>query len=73
MKKLDEERKEFIDAVYEFLMNPNEKNKLHVIEEYWDEVQSALGYMERTTGITAHEAMEHYYKHLEKIKNRPRG
>ena len=72
LKKLYEERKEFIDAVYEFLMDPTEEHRLHVIEEYWDEVQSGLGYMERATGITADEVMEHYDKHLKKIKDRPR-
>lgn len=72
LKKLEEERKEFIDSVYEYLMNPTEEHKLHAIEEYWDEVQSALGYIERATGITADEVMEHYDKHLEKIKYRPR-
>ena len=70
--KLNEERDEFEKAIYEYLVNPTEENRNNVIEEYFDEVQSALGYMEKTTGITADEAMRRYYLHEEKIKKRPR-
>lgn len=70
--KVQEENKEFDEAVYECLYNPIEENKLHAIEEFWDKVQSSLSYLQLTLGIKADDVMEQYHLHLEKLKNRPR-
>lgn len=68
-KKVIEEHEELIDALDG--LYKTEDTKEHVIEEYWDVVQSYLGVLSKY-GITAKEVMEYYPKHLEKIKNRPR-
>ena len=67
--KAREEELEFFDALTDYV---NEKDtKEHVIEEYLDFMQSLLGTLQKE-GITAEEVMEHYPKHLEKMRNRPR-
>ena len=72
LRKIEEENKEFEDAVYECLCNNTKENRDHVIEEFWDKVQSSLSYMQITLGIKAVDAERQYYKHLIKIQNRPR-
>ena len=49
-----------------------EGNREHIIEEFFDMIQAELGLQYLRFGITAEEVMEHYPKHLEKLKNRPR-
>lgn len=70
-KKVIEEHEELIDALDDYYETQDIKEKEHVIEEYWDVVQSYLGVLSKYN-ITAKEVMEYYPKHLEKIKNRPR-
>ena len=72
VNKVDEESKEFENAVFECLVNRNYENEKHAIEEFWDCVQARLSYLQLTLGITADEVMEHYKFHLKKIKDRPR-
>lgn len=72
VSKVEEESKEFENAVFECLVNRNYENEKHAIEEFWDCVQVRLSYLQLTLGITANEVMEHYKFHLEKIQNRPR-
>lgn len=72
LRKVEEENKEFEDAVYECICNNTEENRNHVIEEFWDKVQSSLSYMQVTLGIKAVDAERSYPKHLQKIKKRPR-
>lgn len=71
VNKYDEETKEFNEAFYEYTVHENMENKDHLIEEYFDVLQSMLGLLDKL-GITAQEVMQEYPKHLEKIKNRPR-
>lgn len=71
IKKYDEETEEFHRAFYEYTMRETIENKNHLIEEYFDVLQSMLGLLDKL-GITAQEVMQGYPKHLEKIKNRPR-
>ena len=70
--KIDEEDREFENAIYESLVNRSYENDKHAIEEFWDTVQARLGLLQITLGITADEVAEHYKYHEEKIKNRPR-
>jgi hypothetical protein len=72
LSKMNEENREFEEAVFESLCNTSYENDKHAIEEFWDKVQSSLSYLTVTLGIKADEVMEHYQFHLEKIKNRPR-
>lgn len=72
LQKLQEERKEFENAVFEALCNRNPENDRHAIEELLDEFQTCLGYIYKTLGITAQEVMDHYYLHEAKLKSRPR-
>lgn len=72
LSKMNEENREFEEAVFEGLCNRSYETDKHVIEEFWDKVQSSLSYLTVTLGITAEEVMEHYPLHLEKIKDRPR-
>lgn len=67
--KAKEERKELHSALADYTCKVDTKE--HVIEEYWDLMQSYLGVLQKV-GISAEEVMEHYPKHLEKMKNRPR-
>lgn len=64
-------QKEFNEAFYEYTVHENMENKDHLIEEYFDVLQSMLGLLDKL-GITAQEVMQGYPKHLEKIKNRLR-
>lgn len=64
--KCAEEESEFYQAVI------GEKDEEHAIEEFWDVVQSKLGALQKSMGISAEQVMDRYSKHLEKIKNRPR-
>lgn len=64
--KCAEEESEFYQAVI------GEKDEEHAIEEFWDVVQSKLGALEKSMGISAEQVMDGYSKHLSKIKNRPR-
>ena len=67
--KAIEEQKELYGAVGGYICK--EDTKEHVIEEYWDSMQSLIGVLQKVE-ISAEEVMEHYPKHLEKLKNRPR-
>lgn len=71
VNKYDEEIKEFNEAFYEYTVHETIENKEHLIEEYFDVLQSMLGLLDKL-GITAQEVMQEYPKHLEKIKDRPR-
>lgn len=71
VNKYDEETKEFNEAFYEYTVHETIENKEHLIEEYFDVLQSMLGLLDKL-GITAQEVMQGYPKHLEKIKDRPR-
>lgn len=59
------------DEYYTDVEGDKTELRLHIIEEYFDVVQSYLGLLEKH-GISAEEAMKEYPKHLEKLKNRPR-
>lgn len=63
--KIAEEDEEFEESI--FYGTSSDK-----IEEFWDTVQSRLGLLQMD-GINSNEVMNGYYKHLEKIKNRPRN
>lgn len=63
--KVREEEKEFTAAI-------ELADQENAIEEFWDNVQSKLGLLEKIFGITADDVMKGYGKHLEKIKDRPR-
>ena len=63
--KVKEEEMEFMIAI-------ELAEKENAIEEFFDDIQSKLGLLEKLFGIKADEVMERYPKHLEKIKNRPR-
>ncbi|WP_238899341.1 hypothetical protein [Clostridium sp. YIM B02500] len=71
LDKIKEEEIEFREAFIEYLQKQTKENKLHVIEEFWDRVQSPLGLL-NMYGITAKEVQAYYPKHLEKLKDRPR-
>ncbi|NFN93637.1 hypothetical protein FDB28_05930 [Clostridium botulinum] len=79
MKKSDEEKKEFEDAVLLYTTKKSnnediqeiENERKHVIEEFWDTVQSNLGVLDKI-GINAQEVMQGYSKHLVKLEDRPR-
>jgi ribosome-interacting GTPase 1 len=63
--KVVEEEKEFIKAIIAL-------DKENAIEEFYDNIQAKIGLLEKIFKISANEISEQYYKHLEKIKNRPR-
>lgn len=65
IKKIDEEEQEQLFAI----VNGDKEN---IKEEFWDVVQSWLGFLKIRCGITAEELMDYYPKHLEKIRFRPR-
>ena len=69
VKKVIEEENEFFEALSDLEYKVG--NKDHVIEEFWDTVQSKLGLLEKH-GISAESVMAGYDKHLEKIEDRPR-
>lgn len=69
--KIDEEQDEFSQAFNEYIVNKTKDNKSHVIEEFWDVVQSIIGFLDMNE-INVNDLMKEYNKHLEKIKNRPR-
>ena len=69
VKKVIEEENEFFEALSDLEYKVG--NKDHVIEEFWDTVQSKLGLLEKH-GISAEDVTIRYDKHIEKIKNRPR-
>ncbi|NFS12632.1 hypothetical protein FDE77_15525 [Clostridium botulinum] len=79
MSKADEEKKELEDAVLLYTtkksnnedMKEIENERNHVIEEFWDTVQSNLGVLDKL-GINAQEVMQSYSKHLVKLEDRPR-
>ncbi|MBY6789229.1 UNVERIFIED_ORG: hypothetical protein B2H98_05380 [Clostridium botulinum] len=71
MVKVAEEDSELDKALLEYCCNNTKDTKDHVIEEYWDTVQARLGLLQKC-GINAHEIMQGYYKHLVKLKDRPR-
>lgn len=68
-KKVVEEDNEFFEALQE--LEYNGIGQGHVIEEFWDVVQSRIGLLEKH-GISAECVMAGYCNHLEKIKDRPR-
>jgi phosphoribosyl-ATP pyrophosphohydrolase len=65
LDKVKEEEKEFMVAI-------ELADKENAIEEFWDNMQSKLGLLDKIFGVKAYEVMDEYKKHLEKIKNRPR-
>jgi NTP pyrophosphatase (non-canonical NTP hydrolase) len=69
--KINEEQEEFSKAFSEYIRNKSKENKTHVIEEFWDVIQSIIGLL-HMNDINAIDIMKDYNKHLEKIKNRPR-
>ncbi|NFO86472.1 hypothetical protein FDC58_10580 [Clostridium botulinum] len=79
MNKSDEEKKELEDAILLYTtkksnnedMQEIENERKHVIEEFWDTVQSNLGVLDKL-GIKAQEVMEGYQEHLVKLEDRPR-
>lgn len=70
-QKIEEELREFDEAVVNYILHNTEADKANAIEEYLDVVQATLGLL-AIAGISADEVMEQYPKHLEKLKNRPR-
>lgn len=66
-----EEIEEFNDALIDYELNKTEENKIHLIEEFWDRVQTPLGLLEKE-GIKAEEVMAAYPLHEKKLLNRPR-
>ncbi len=68
MKKFNEEVEEFIIAVEEHNYMAL-KCKSHMIEEFWDVVQSGLGLL-HFEGVEADEVMQGYGKHLLKMEQR---
>lgn len=70
--KLQEEREELEEAVVENINEKTVASRKHVIEEFWDEVQAAMSYVNKMCEIDADELMTYYNEHVEKIKNRPR-
>jgi len=69
--KAKEEIYEFEVAMNEFLQDKTPKNRKHLIEEYYDYIQSPLGILDMV-GITAQEVMGGYPLHEKKLLNRPR-
>lgn len=65
LKKIFEEFSEVFHAI------ENESDE-EVAAETLDLIQSVLGYVYKTRGVSANFIMEQYPKHLEKLKNRPR-
>lgn len=73
MKKVNEEYREFIEAIEEHNYR-NLKDNSHMIEEFWDLVQAGLGLL-HFEGVEAKEVMEGYQEHLQKMEargNKPR-
>ena len=68
MKKFNEEVEEFIIAVEEHNYMAL-KCKSHMIEEFWDVVQSGLGLL-HFEGVEADEVMSGYQAHLDKMESR---
>lgn len=71
IKKSQEEDVELWEAIQDYEREKTEKNREHVIEEFWDRMQADLGVLYKL-GISAYDVMLDYDKHIEKIKNRPR-
>lgn len=77
LNKVEEEHGEFIEAVDDIRRDlfangeTTEKRKEHAIEEFYDTMQASLSLLHKVE-INAEEVMSKYYKHEEKIKNRPR-
>jgi phosphoribosyl-ATP pyrophosphohydrolase len=71
VKKVNEELEELSNATCDYMIEETEENKSHVIEEYFDLLQSALGMLDKL-GIKADEVMRHYSEHEEKLQSRPR-
>lgn len=70
--KFSEEEKEFTEAVSDcWRYGLTEKNKDHMVEEFYDMVQAGLGVIQKI-GVNVEEVEKYYPLHLEKIKNRPR-
>ena len=70
MDKFNEECNEFIESIV-YHSYGDEKGKEHMIEEFYDVLQSGLGLL-AFEGVNAKEVMEYYPKHLEKLEHRPR-
>lgn len=82
LSKINEEYKEFIDAVeeYRYYLSLSEtdhtvsedtlyKAESHMIEEYYDLMQAGLGVIS-FEGVEAEEVMQGYDKHLSKMEQR---
>ena len=64
LAKVSEEKAEFIIAVIK-------RDSTNAVEEFFDLMQAGLGALDKM-GLDAEYVMAQYYKHLEKIKSRPR-
>jgi phosphoribosyl-ATP pyrophosphohydrolase len=63
--KVKEEEYEFIQAIIKEDID-------NAIEEFYDTLQAKLGLLQKKFNISADDVMKQYYKHVNKIKNRPR-
>lgn len=64
-EKFEEEQMELVEAL-------SEGTDAEVIEELLDVFQSLLGCVYKIRRISADQIMSEYYKHEDKLKNRPR-
>lgn len=72
LSKRNEEFREFTDALLEYLVKPNEKNRKHLLEETCDNIQVLLSVLKQLD-IDIPEITEYWNKeHLEKLRFRPR-
>lgn len=72
MRKADEEKAEFYEALVEYGYERTPENRNHLIEEACDNIQVILSEL-KCIGIDEFEISEYWSnEHLEKIKSRPR-
>ncbi|NAS18633.1 hypothetical protein GND98_012330 [Clostridium butyricum] len=72
LKKIDEESREFNEALIEYLYERTEENKVHLLEELSDKFQTHLS-MLNIIGIDLEELIKYWNTdHLKKLENRPR-
>lgn len=70
-EKMSEEESEFVEAYFDYENNKTESNKNHLMEEFLDTIQSALGVLEKE-GIKAEEVQAYYNIWVKKLEKRPR-
>lgn len=72
LEKAEEEEKEFIQALINYLYDKHEISRNHLLEELCDTIQVKLSTM-KTIDIDIEEIVAYWNtKHLEKLKDRPR-